>query len=127
MALLYPWLYDCSTAPTFEFRKYLFNLEYGGYNKEKKTTGSQTKITIIWLSALSRTEHTWDIKLSSRGHVKESACDAGDQGLVPGLERSPGEGNSISLQHSSLENSMDRGAWQATVHRVTKSQTPLSD
>ena len=69
MALLYPWLYDCSRAPTFEFRKYLFNLEYGGYNKEKKITGSQTRITIIWLSALSRTEHTLDIKLSSRGHM----------------------------------------------------------
>ena len=70
MTLLYPWLYDCSTlAPTFEFSKYLLDLEYGGYNKEKKTTVSQTRITIIWLSALSRTEHIWDVKLSSRGHM----------------------------------------------------------
>ena len=47
--------------------------------------------------------------------------------LIPGLGRSPGEGNSNPLQYSRLENSMDRGAWQATVHEVTKSQTRLSD
>ena len=46
---------------------------------------------------------------------------------IPGLGRSPGEGNSYPLQSSGLENSMDRGAWNATVHGVTKSQTPLSD
>ena len=49
---------------------------------------------------------------------KESACNAGDPGLIPGLGRSPGEGNGNSLQYSSLENSMDRGAWWATVHGV---------
>ena len=49
---------------------------------------------------------------------KESACNAGDPGLIPGLGRSPGEGNGDSLQYSSLENSMDRGAWWATVHEV---------
>ena len=54
---------------------------------------------------------------------KESACNAGDLGLIPGSERSPGEGNSNPLQYSCLENPMDRKAWQATVHRVTKSQT----
>ena len=47
---------------------------------------------------------------------KESACTAGDVGLIPGLGRSPGEGNSNTLQYPCLENSMDRGAWQATVH-----------
>ena len=45
---------------------------------------------------------------------KESACSAGDPGSIPGLVRSPGEGNGYSLQHSCLENSMDRGAWWAT-------------
>ena len=54
---------------------------------------------------------------------KESACNAGDPGLIPGLGRSPGERNGYPPQHSSLENSMDRGAWLATVHGVTKSQT----
>ena len=46
---------------------------------------------------------------------KESACNAGDLGLIPGLGRSPGEGNGCPLQYSGLENSMDRGDWQATV------------
>ena len=53
---------------------------------------------------------------------KESACNAGDLGLISGLGRSHEEGNGHSLQHSCLENSMDRGAWQAIVGRVTKNQ-----
>ena len=53
---------------------------------------------------------------------KESACNAGDQGLIPGLERSPGEGNDCPLKYSDLENFMDRGAWEVAVHGVTKSQ-----
>ena len=52
---------------------------------------------------------------------KESACNAGDPGLIPGSGRSPGEGNGYPLQYSSLEKSKDRGAWWATVHGVTKS------
>ena len=58
---------------------------------------------------------------------KVSARNAGDLGLIPGSERSPGEGNGNPLQYSCLENPMDGGAWWATVHRVTKSQTRLSD
>ena len=54
---------------------------------------------------------------------KESACDAGDLGLIPGSGRSSGEGNGNLLQYSFLENSMDREAWWATVHRVTRSRT----
>ena len=53
---------------------------------------------------------------------KESACNEGDQGLIPGLGRSPGEGKGYPLQYSGLENSMDY-----IVHGVTKSQTRLSD
>ena len=49
---------------------------------------------------------------------KESACSAGDLGLIPRLRRSPGEGNGSPFQYSCLENPMDRGAWQATVHGV---------
>ena len=49
---------------------------------------------------------------------KESACNAGDPGLVPGSGRSPGEGNGNPLQYSCLENPMDGGAWRATVHGV---------
>ena len=58
---------------------------------------------------------------------KECACNTGDPGSIPVLGRSPGEGNHDSLQYSFLENAMGRGAWWATVHSVTKSQTQLSD
>ena len=57
---------------------------------------------------------------------KESACNVGDLGLIPGWGRSPGGGHSNPLQYSCLEDSMDRGAWWATVHGVTKSQIGLS-
>ena len=58
---------------------------------------------------------------------KESACSVGDLGLIPGLGRSPGEENGYPLQYSCLENSMDTGAWQATVHGVTKNWTRLNN
>ena len=51
---------------------------------------------------------------------KESACSTEDLGLIPGLERSPGEGNGNPLQYSCLENPMDRGAWQTIVHGVVR-------
>ena len=51
---------------------------------------------------------------------KESACNAGDPGSIPGSERPPGEGNGLPLQYSHLENSVDRGAWQATVLEVQR-------
>ena len=56
-------------------------------------------------------------------HGKESACNAGDPGSIRGLGRSPKEGNGNPLQYSYLENPMDREAWQATVHGVSKSRT----
>ena len=59
--------------------------------------------------------------------VKSLPAHAADTGSILGLGRSPGEGNGKPLQYSCLENSMDRGAWQATVHGVAKSQTRLSD
>ena len=58
--------------------------------------------------------------------VKNPPANAGDlryAGLIPGSERSPGGGHGNPLKYSCLENPMDRGAWQSTVHRVTKSQT----
>ena len=58
---------------------------------------------------------------------KESACNVGDLSPIPRLGRSPGEGNSYPFQYSCLENSMDKGAWRDTIHRVTKSWTQLSD
>ena len=55
--------------------------------------------------------------------VKNPPADAGDTGSSPGSERSPAEGNGNLFQYSCLENSMDRGTWEATLHEVAKSQT----
>ena len=58
---------------------------------------------------------------------KEAACNAGDPSLSPGSGLSPQEGNGNPLWYYCLENSMDRGVWQPTVHVVANSQTSLSD
>ena len=58
--------------------------------------------------------------------VENPPASAGDASLIPGLGRFPGEGNGDPHQYSRLENPMDKGAWWATVHGVTKSQTRLS-
>ena len=58
---------------------------------------------------------------------KESACNSGDPGSIPGSGKSPGGGNGNSLQYSCLENPIDRRAWWAAVHGVAKSQTRLND
>ena len=58
---------------------------------------------------------------------KESACKVGNLGSIPGLGRYPGEENGYPLYYCGLENSMDRGAWQATVHGIAKSRTRMSD
>ena len=65
------------------------------------------------------------LNLSSDGKV--SACNAGDLGLIPGSQRSPGEGNGNLLRYFCLENSMDGAAWQAIVHGITESWTQLSN
>ena len=59
--------------------------------------------------------------------VKNPLAIVGDEGSVPGLGRSPGEGNGNPLQYSCLESPMNRGAWWATVHGIAKSWTPMSD
>ena len=61
--------------------------------------------------------------MSGGSDGKESTHNAGDPGSIPGLERSPGEGNDNPLQDSCLKNSMDRGAWGATVNGIAKSWT----
>ena len=68
-------------------------------------------------------EATWSCLVAQ---MVESICSAGDPGSTPGLGRTPGEGNGNPLWYSCLENPIDRGAWQAIVRRVTKSQTQLS-
>ena len=69
-----------------------------------------------WLSAQLA---NWSV----RPDGKESTCNAGDLGSIPGSGRSPGEGHDNPLQYSCLGNSMDRGAWWATVHGVAESDT----
>ena len=69
--------------------------------------------------------HVSDFPGGSDG--KTSVYNAGDSGSIPGLGRFPGEGNGNPLQYSCLENSMDGGAWWATVRGVSKSQTRLTD
>ena len=69
---------------------------------------------VVWLSGISERGSPG----GSDG--KESACNAGDPGLIPGSRRSPGEGNGNPLQYSCLEKPMDRGAWQATAHEVAE-------
>ena len=59
---------------------------------------------------------------SAAKNLPANAGDAGDTGLIPGLGKSPGEGNGNPLQYFCMENSMDRGVWRVTVHRVTKSR-----
>ena len=73
---------------------------------------------------LSLNKFPWGFPAGSDG--KASACNAGDLGSVPGLRRSPGEGNGTLLQYPCLENPMDRGAWWAAVHGVAKSRTRLN-
>ena len=64
-----------------------------------------------------------DVFFPGGSEVKASASSAGDLGSIPGSGRSPGEGNGNPLQYSCLENLMDGGAWQATVHGIAKSRT----
>ena len=70
---------------------------------------------------------TWRLGFPGGSDGKASACNVGDPGSIPGSGRSPGEGNGNLLQYSCLENSMDGGAWWATVHGVKKSWTRLSN
>ena len=82
-----------------------------------------------------RVGHDWSDLAAAFFHMgfpggsdgKESACDVGDPGSIPGSGRSSGEGNGYTLQCSCLENPMDRGAWWARAAGVTKSQTRLSN
>ena len=76
---------------------------------------------------ISKASSNFDARASLVTQMVKNLYKAGDLGLIPGSRRSPGEGNGYPLQYSCLESFMDRGGWQATVHGVAKSQTPLSD
>ena len=87
---------------------------------------------VLWIMTMrvKITADIWWLKVNDipgGSDGKESICSAGDLGSISGLGRSFGEGNDYPLQYSSLKNSMDRGAWWATVHEVRKSWTGLVD
>ena len=86
---------------------------------------AQSQIRLKWLSSSSSSMGILGFPGGSDN--KESSCNARDLGLIPGSGRSLGKGNGNPLQYYCLEDSMDRGAWWATVHGVTKSQTQLSN
>ena len=78
-----------------------------------------------WGHTESESHMTEQLRTQDLGHsavamAKEYTCNAGDLGLIPGSGRSPGGGHDNPLQYSCLENPMERGAWRATVHGVTK-------
>ena len=89
-------------------------------------------VTLLWstpahfCSLLYSSVLMWTRGFPCSSVGKESACNAGDLGSIPGSGRSPGEGNGNPLQYSCLENPMDRGAWQATVHGVAKVRHDLT-
>ena len=79
----------------------------------------------IWTNISSQQQNTEKLEGTKPGGSdgKESACDAGDPGSIPVSGRSPRDGNGYLLHNSCLENSMDKGTWQAIVHEVAKSWT----
>ena len=81
----------------------------------------------FWLSGRRGASPGGIRHLTGGSDSKESACNAGDPDLIPESGRSPGGGNGDPLQYSCLENPTDRGAWGATLHGITKSQTRLND
>ena len=87
-------------------------LEWGAIAFSAETLYCMLKFSVLVLSRNMNNPH-------DGSDSKESACNAGDLGSIPGSGRSPGEGNSYPLQYSRLESSMDREAWWTTAHRVT--------
>ena len=103
------------------------------YKYKLKLRKGENNLTGIPNESVSFTSTTFYFPMPSNIHQrergsdrKESACNAGDLGLIPGSGRSLDEGKGYPLEYSCPENPMDRGAWRATVHGVAKSWTRLS-
>ena len=120
------WLFDHLNSLVTWVESALESFVFQIKKKTQKIMGVRsTKIQKYW-------PQIWLLKKSHNrfpggSDGKASAYNVGDPGSIPGLGRSPGEGNGNPLQYSCLENSMDGGDWWATVHGVTKSRTRLSD
>ena len=107
--------------------KAISNLKLGPrlLNYAREVAASPSKNADVANLATSLLYHFWTSLVAQM--VKSTPTNAGDSGLIPGLGRSLGEGNGNPLQYSCLDNPKDRGAWQATIHGVAKSQTWLND
>ena len=112
-------------------RVYSYPLNIHLTEKAKKWEKIHTRMNIFHLVSNQNTNLCICIYIymgfSGGSDDKETACNAGDPGLISRSGRSPGEGHGNPLQYSCLKNPMDRGAWCAIVHGVTKSQTWLSN
>ena len=107
-------------------RSTLFLTPKENHNNKNKLT--QQVIFFQWhLFLLVEFQPTYFLGFTGGLGSKESVCNAGDLGSIPGLGRSSREGNGNPLQYSCLENPLDRGAGRATIHRVAKSRTLLSN
>ena len=92
--------------------------------KSQEPSGFPQGVYFLLFKILSDIKQSGGFPRSSVG--KEYACNAGDLGSIPGLGRCPGKGNGNPLRYSCLENPTDRGAWQATVHGVTRVRYDLT-
>ena len=89
-------------------------------------SSKQMTHTILFYNSRSKSTNPEELGFPWWLSGKESSCNAGDAGSIPGLGRSPGGGNDNPLQYSCLEDPTDRGAWRTTVHKVTRRWTRLS-
>ena len=131
------WRIECGTLTASSFRVwnsstrilshplalFVLMLPKACLTSNSRMSGSRWVITPPWLSGSLGSF----LCFPGGSDGKDSSCNAGDPGSIPESGRSPGEENGNPFQYPCLENSMDREAWQATVLRVTKSQTWLSD
>ena len=108
---------------------FVFSVEKLKCQKRRKMEVGYRRTAVS--SSFLQKPHREDLRVlegfSGGSVVKNPPANSGDMGLIPELERSPGEGNGNPMQQSCLGDPMNSGAWQATVHRVTNSQIQFSD
>ena len=126
------WSFSFSTSPSSEYSG-LISFWIDWFDLAAQGTLKRLLQHHSWKASILRHSVFFIVQLSHPNRLpfgsdsKESACNVGNPGSIPGSGRYPTEGNGYPLQYSFLENSMDRGAWQTTVHGVAKSQTRLNN